>query len=188
MCRWTRSTASVMRIAVDAGLVHDRVAAAARDQPAVDRDRDDARDRQRERQAAPEQEVADAGVDRARYEQHDRVVDDLHGRDAQRVRREGDGDDGGERQARAQQRQAREPVAEQEGEGDRERDRGEVREPERGADDHAQHLADRASGQAVQGGADRELEGALVLVHGRSMVPDREVACARNIFALLCVS
>jgi cytochrome P450 len=73
------------RAAVDAGLVHHRVALAARDQPAVDRHRDDARDRQREREAAPEQQVAEPGVHRAGDEQHDRVVDHLHRRDAQRV-------------------------------------------------------------------------------------------------------
>ena len=61
-----------------------------------------------------------------------------------------------ERHAGAQQRQARERVAEEEGERDGERDRLQVGPAERGADDHAEHLADGAAGEAVHGGAEGE--------------------------------
>ena len=53
------------RAAVDAGPVHGGVALAAGDQPAVDGNGDDAGDHEREREAAPEQQRADAGVHRA---------------------------------------------------------------------------------------------------------------------------
>ena len=46
--------------------VHDGVALAARDQPAVDRERDGAGDQERGREAAPEEQVRQAGVHRAR--------------------------------------------------------------------------------------------------------------------------
>lgn len=42
--------------------VHDRVAAAASDQPAVDRERDDRRDQERDGQAGPEEAVQHAGI------------------------------------------------------------------------------------------------------------------------------
>ena len=61
-----------------------------------------------------------------------------------------------QRQAGPQQRQAGERVAEEEGERHGERDRAEVGEPERGADDHADDLADRAAGQAMQRRAERD--------------------------------
>ena len=55
-----------------------------------------------------------------------------------------------------QQRQHRQRVAEEEGEHDREHDRREVAPAQRGADDHPEHLADRAAGEAVHRGAERE--------------------------------
>ena len=142
------------RAAVDAGLVHHRMALSAGDQVAVDRHRDHAGDDQRERERAPEEHIVQAGVHRAGNDHHDEVVDDLHRRDAQRVRRESDGDDGAQRQARPKQRQGRQAVTEQERQRDGQRDGGEVRETQRGADRHAGDFADRAAGQAVQGGRD----------------------------------
>src|SRR3954453_10375433 len=69
-------------------VVHDRVAAAARDQPAVDRKRGNESDHQRHAEAPPEERVAEARRDRARDYQDERVVDDLHCRDRESVRRE----------------------------------------------------------------------------------------------------
>ena len=65
------------------------------------------------------------------------VVDDLHGRDAERVRGERDRDHRAEREPRAQQGQAGQRVAEEERQADGERDRARLREAERGADDDA---------------------------------------------------
>jgi hypothetical protein len=56
---------------------------------------------------------------------------------------------------RAEQRQAGEGVAEEEPERYGERDRAPVGPSERGADDHAEHLADCAAGEALQCGAER---------------------------------
>ena len=125
----------------------------------------DARHREREREAAPEQQAVEALVHGARDQQHDRVVDDLHHGDAERVRGERDRHDGREREAGAQQRQAGEQVAEEERERDRQRDRRPVAPAQRGADDHAQDLADRAAGQAVQGGGDGDAGEVVVVVH-----------------------
>ena len=47
-------------------------------------------------------------------------------------------------------------VPEEARQADGQRDRPEVGEPERGADQHAEDLTDRAAGQAVQGGAERD--------------------------------
>ena len=129
---------------------------AAGDQVAVDGDREDGGDGQGEAEAAPEEEVAEAGVHRAGDGEDDEVVDDLHGGDAERVGGERDRDHGAEGEARPEQRQAGQPIAEDEGEGDREQDGAEVREARGGADRHAGDLADRAAGQAVQGGGDRD--------------------------------
>src|SRR5215211_9447386 len=64
--RWT---------AVDAGAVNGRVTFAPGDEPAVDRDGGDERDRERERQRAPEQKGAKAGFQRTRNDDDDGVVD-----------------------------------------------------------------------------------------------------------------
>ena len=93
---------------------------------------------------------------RAGDEQHDRVVDDLHGRDRERVGGERDRHHHREREPGAQQRDAGQRVAERKREHDRERDRGEVREAERGGDGHPRDLADRTPGEAVKRGADRD--------------------------------
>ena len=89
-------------------------------------------------------------------QQHDRVVDDLHHRDRDRVRGERERDRPPRGRARREQRQHRQRVAEEEREHDRERDRLVVAPAERGADDHAEHLADRAAGEAVDGRAEGE--------------------------------
>src|SRR5918995_982279 len=130
-------------------------AAAARDEPAVDGEGDDAGDGQREGERAPEQDVADAGLHRPGDGEHQRVVDDLHYGDAEGVGGERDRHDGGEREARAQQREAGQRVAEQEGQPHGEGDGAPLGEAERGPDDHAQDLADRAAREAVQRRAQR---------------------------------
>ena len=94
------------------------------------------------------------GLHRPGDRDHDRVVDDLHRRDAERVGGEGDRDHRRQRQSGAQQRQAGQGVAEEEGEADGEGDGPQVGEAERGPDRHPGDLADRAAGEAVQGGAD----------------------------------
>ena len=66
-----------------------------------------------------------------------------------------------ERHAGAQQRQGRERVAEEERQRDRERDGGAVGPPERGADDHAEDLADRTAGEAVQRRAEGDAQSRL---------------------------
>jgi hypothetical protein len=149
---------------VDPGRVHDRVPPPANDEPAVDGQGDHAGDREREGERAPEQQAAHAGLHGAGDGEHDAVVDELHDRDAERVRRERDRHDRPQRQAGPQQRQARQAVAEQERQADREGDRPQLGEPERGADDHAQDLADGAAGQAVQRGAERDRLSARPLV------------------------
>ena len=143
-------------VRVMAAVVQNGVALAARDQPAVDRVGDDAGDDQRERERAPEQDVADPGGHRAGDEQHDRVVDDLHDRDAEGVGGEGDRDDGRQRHPGPQQRQAGERVAEEERQRDGERHSAPLGEAQGGPDHHADDLADRAAGEAVQGRAQRD--------------------------------
>jgi len=61
----------------------------------------------------------------------------------------------------------RQGVAEQEGKHDREAYRGGVAPAECGGDHHAEHLADRAAGQAVQRRLHRAApEGGRFVVHG----------------------
>ena len=95
-----------VRAAVDAGRVDRRVALAAGDEPAVERVREHPGHHERDRERAPEEEVVEAGLHGAGDREHDPVVDDLHHRDARRVRGERDRDDDAERQAGAEQRQA----------------------------------------------------------------------------------
>ena len=66
-----------------------------------------------EGEAAPEEEVAEAGVQRAGDDEDDQVVDDLHRRDAEGVGGERDRDHGRQRQAGPQQREAGQRVAEE---------------------------------------------------------------------------
>src|SRR5215218_4415425 len=100
--------------AVDAGLVNSCVALSARKQPAVHRVGRSAGEHERDREAAPEEHVLQLGVQCARNDEHERVVDDLHHGDADRVRGECDRGNRGECEAGAQQREARERVAEHE--------------------------------------------------------------------------
>jgi hypothetical protein len=58
-------------------LVHDRVAAAACDQPAVDRERGDEGDQERDAQAPPEKRIVEPCCDGAGDDEDERVVDDL---------------------------------------------------------------------------------------------------------------
>ena len=76
------------RAAVDPGLVHGGVALAAGDQPAVDRERRPRRRRPARRRGCPRTAASPRPASIAPgIEQDDRVVDDLHGRDARACRR-----------------------------------------------------------------------------------------------------
>src|SRR5829696_1979871 len=87
------------RPAVDPGLVNRRVALPAGEQPPVDREGGGAREHEGNREAAPEEKVTEPRIQRARDDEHERVVHDLHHGDADRVRCERNGGDGGEREA-----------------------------------------------------------------------------------------
>jgi hypothetical protein len=140
---------------MDARLVDDGMAPAASDEPAVVGHGDGAGDDKREGEGAPEQQLTQTGLHRARHRERDGVVDDLHRRDARRVRGERDRRDSRQREARAQQRQAGQAASEQERQPDGEADRGEIAQAQRRADQHAEDLADGAAREAVQGRADR---------------------------------
>ena len=68
------------------------MAQAASDQPAVDGKRGDPRNRQGQRQAAPEQRACDPGVHGAGYGKQHGVVDNFHHGNGQGICREGDAD------------------------------------------------------------------------------------------------
>ena len=101
--------------------VYDGMAAPARNQPPVHRDRDDEGHGQRKRQAAPEEKARQPGLHRARDSQHDRVVHYLHHGDGDGVGGERHLDGLPERHARAQHRPDGQRVAEEERQDDRER-------------------------------------------------------------------
>ena len=106
-------------------------------------------------EGAPEERRVEPCVHRTRHGEDDRIVDDLHHGDRQRVGRERDADRGAEREPTANERHERERVAEEKRERDGERDRRRVAPAERRADREAEHLADAAARQAVQGRAQR---------------------------------
>src|SRR6266508_313598 len=74
---------------VRVSLVHDGVAAAAGDRPTVDRERGAEGDQERDTEAPPEERIVEPRCDGAGDEENERVVDDLHGRDRERVRSKG---------------------------------------------------------------------------------------------------
>ena len=78
----TPAFGSVMPVVV---LVDDCVALAAGDQPAVDQHRRNECDGEAEEDAPPELGIAQTGIDRARDEQDESVVDCLHDRDRNSV-------------------------------------------------------------------------------------------------------
>ena len=78
--------------AVDAGLVDRRVTLAACEQPAVDGEGNDARDHERDRQAPQKSTSSRPASIAPGIDEQDRVVDDLHDRDAERVRGQRDRD------------------------------------------------------------------------------------------------
>jgi hypothetical protein len=86
-------------------------------------------DHQRHAEAPPEERVAEARRDRARDYQDERVVDDLHCRDRESVRRERESGGAAKWHVRAQHGAKRQRVAEDERERDRQRDRGGVTQP-----------------------------------------------------------
>ena len=119
------------------------------DQVAVDGERGHPRDREREGEAAPEEEAVEPGVHRAGDQEEHAVVDDLHHRDRHRVGRECDPDRTADGKTRAQEGPQREGVPEDIRECDRERDRRRVLPAELLCDDEPEDLADRAARQAV---------------------------------------
>ncbi len=70
-------------------LVNDRVPPTSGDEVAVYGVGHHERHRQREGQAAPEQEAAQSRLHRARHDEHYRVVNDLHDGYRERIRGEG---------------------------------------------------------------------------------------------------
>jgi hypothetical protein len=120
------------------------------DERAVDRERGDERDGERECEGGPEERIAQAGVHRPGHGQHDGGVDDLHHRDRERVRGEREREGFPEPEPRAEQRHQSQRVAEPEREENGECDRRRVAEPCSRADHQADHLADRAPGEAVE--------------------------------------
>src|SRR5215210_1208050 len=102
------------RAAMNTGLVDGRVALAPGEQPAVDRVGGGSRKHECNCEAPPEHEVAETGLERAGNDEHERVVDDLHHADADRVRRERDREHRPQRKARTEQREASEGIADEE--------------------------------------------------------------------------
>ena len=85
--------------------MRERVPLPARDQRAVDEEGWPPCDRERDRQRAPEEQVAETRVHCSRPEEENCVVDDLHRRDGERVGHERDPERGAERCPRAEQRE-----------------------------------------------------------------------------------
>ncbi len=69
--------------------VRQRVTPPAGDQPTIERERRRSGQQQGNRKTAPEQRRVEGRIHRARDDQHDKVVDDLHDRDRRRIRRKG---------------------------------------------------------------------------------------------------
>ena len=155
-------------------LVQQSVALAPREQPPVDGVRREEGGGERDRHPEPEDDVDQPGVHRPGDQRHDDVVDDLHGRDRQRVGGQDDAERRTDAETGLEQRQGRERVAEDEGQRHRQDDRPAGAQPDGGADHQAEDLADGAAGEAVQGGADRHRAGAgpgvVVLVLVRILV------------------
>ena len=134
--------------------VHHRVAAPPRDEPAVDREGDDGRHGKGDRQARPEQAVEESRRHGSGDCQDDQRVDDLHRGDRERVRHDRDARRGAERHPRGEQDPHRERIAEGEGQDDGEHDRGDVLPAPPRGEDEAEHLTDRAAGEAMEGGVE----------------------------------
>ena len=79
-----------MRGAVTVMRMHQRMATALGNQPAIRWKRGNPGEDEGNGEADPEQRVSEAGIHRARDDDHYDAVNDLHDRDGQRVRREGE--------------------------------------------------------------------------------------------------
>src|SRR5213593_3725947 len=148
--------------------VDDRVAETARDEPSVDGERRDEGERERDREAGPEEDVRETRVHSARDREHDDVVDDLHGRDRQRFRGEGDPGRAEHRHPRTEERHQREAIAKRVRKDDPEHEGYRVAKAEGGSGPKAEHLADAAPGEAVDCRLERQLVGARRFVAGVS--------------------
>ncbi len=71
--------------------MHHGMAAAPSDEPSIDRKGRQERDRQRQGEAPPKKRVSETGVHRAGNDEHDRIIDDLHDRDGDRISGKGQG-------------------------------------------------------------------------------------------------
>src|SRR4051794_37868343 len=151
-------------------LVHDGVTLAARDEPAVDRDGEHEGDHQGDGQAPPEQAGRETRGHGSGDDQDEEVVDDLHRGDRDGVGGQGEPHSFAGRGAVAAYGGEGQQVAEEEGQRDREQDAARVSPAPPGREHHAEHLADGAPGEAVQGGADGSGPGA---VHGSDHIPPR---------------
>jgi hypothetical protein len=133
-----------------------RMALPPLDQRAVHEERRPPGDGERDRKRRPEEEVANAGIQRAGPDEEHGVVDDLHRRDRERVGDERDADRSGEGSPCTEQRNQRQQVAEEEREQDREGNRRRVAPAPPGREHHAEDLSDPAPGEAVVRRADCE--------------------------------
>jgi hypothetical protein len=103
-------------------------------------------------EAPPKEKVAEPRFHRARHEEDEPVVDDLHHGDRDGVGGECDSRCLAKRNAAHKQRPQGQQVAEEERQHDGDRDRGDIAPAESRRDHEAQHLSDRAAGQAVPSG------------------------------------
>ena len=130
--------------------VQDGVAAAARNEPSVDREGGHRRQGEREHEACPEKKRTKRGIHRARNNHHDEVVDDLHDGDRGRVRSQREACGDAKSHFRGKQGPDGERVTEEKRQQRRHRDGGGIPPAEPGADHHADDFADRAAGQAMK--------------------------------------
>ena len=107
-------------------VVHDGVAPPAGDQVAVDRDGDDEGDSEAEASAPQNSQLARPASIAPGISDQDQVVDDLHDRDREGVRGQGNRHRGGEARVRREDGADRQGVAEDERQGDGKDDRGQV--------------------------------------------------------------
>ena len=123
---------------------------------AVGEEREGVGDREARRDAEVDQRLTDPRLHGAGDQQHRGVVDDLHDRDRDRVRRQRDGHDGGEAEPGLEEGQRSQAEAEDIGESNGKGDGRQVAPAKRCADEHAQELTDHAAGEAVRRRAGRE--------------------------------
>ena len=96
-------------------LVKHGVTASPRDQPPVEREREDKGDYETQPQAPPEDRPPESCLNRARHHQDECVIDDLHDCDRSGVRGKGQRKRATQRYARTEHRAERQRIPEEEG-------------------------------------------------------------------------